>query len=162
MANARLNANRMLRAKKILAYVAERIDPPDPNDPDPNPMKPEEYLELYCQNTVSFISLLPLRPFPLTKDPVNSGKHDPSHDPRLHLALLRRHGALLQSKRQEGDSSAATRARNPTRRRRLAWSWGWCHERRCCGGVHGRDVRWPVINCPFCLSRAHGCCVLCI
>lgn len=48
--NARLNANRMLRAKKILAYVAERIEaPPDPEHPDPNAMKPEEYLELYCQ-----------------------------------------------------------------------------------------------------------------
>jgi WD repeat-containing protein 48 len=42
----------MLRAKKILAYIAERIDPPNPNDPNPDPMKPEEYLELYCQNTV--------------------------------------------------------------------------------------------------------------
>ncbi|KAL1967903.1 hypothetical protein VTN77DRAFT_2320 [Rasamsonia byssochlamydoides] len=48
--SSRLNANRMLRAKKILAYIAERIDPPNPNDPDP--MKPEEYLELYCQNTL--------------------------------------------------------------------------------------------------------------
>lgn len=48
----------MLRAKKILAYVAERIDPPNPADPDPNPLQPEEYLELYCQNTVSPILLL--------------------------------------------------------------------------------------------------------
>ncbi|QKX58531.1 uncharacterized protein TRUGW13939_05655 [Talaromyces rugulosus] len=48
--SSRLNANRMLRVKKVLAYVAERIDPVDPTDPDPNPMKPEEYLELYCQN----------------------------------------------------------------------------------------------------------------
>ncbi|PYH44543.1 Pkinase-domain-containing protein [Aspergillus saccharolyticus JOP 1030-1] len=47
--NNRLNANRMLRAKKILAYVAERIDPPNPNEPEENPMKAEEYLELYCQ-----------------------------------------------------------------------------------------------------------------
>ncbi|RAL13994.1 Pkinase-domain-containing protein [Aspergillus homomorphus CBS 101889] len=47
--NNRLNANRMLRAKKILAYVAERIDPPNPNEPEANPMKAEEYLELYCQ-----------------------------------------------------------------------------------------------------------------
>ena len=54
----------MLRAKKILAYVAERIEAPqhvppagsdDPDDAekpaeDPAPaMKPEEYLELYCQ-----------------------------------------------------------------------------------------------------------------
>ncbi len=96
--NARLNANRMLRAKKIMAYVAERIEaPPTPppqlspphaaaatttatdpysdaaessadEAPAPTPeqapaepvevpetekatpaLKPEEYLELYCQ-----------------------------------------------------------------------------------------------------------------
>lgn len=47
--SSRLNANRMLRAKKVLAYVAERIDPPNPDEPEANPMQPEEYLELYCQ-----------------------------------------------------------------------------------------------------------------
>ncbi|TAQ85557.1 hypothetical protein B7494_g6106 [Chlorociboria aeruginascens] len=45
--NARLNANRMLRVKKILAYVAERIEIA-PAEPDPNALKPEEFLELYC------------------------------------------------------------------------------------------------------------------
>ena len=49
--NSRLNANRMLRAKKILAYVAERIETP-PEHPDPNALKPEDYLELFCQNQV--------------------------------------------------------------------------------------------------------------
>ncbi|CAN8104053.1 unnamed protein product [Discula destructiva] len=53
--NNRLNANKMLRVKKILAYVAERIDPTleDPEqDPEQNPaaLKPEEYLELYCND----------------------------------------------------------------------------------------------------------------
>jgi WD repeat-containing protein 48 len=39
----------MLRARKILAYVAERIEPaPMPGKEDPNALKPEEYLELYC------------------------------------------------------------------------------------------------------------------
>ncbi|MCJ1420427.1 hypothetical protein MMC32_006784 [Xylographa parallela] len=47
--NSRLNANRMLRAKKILAYVAERIEP-QPEHPDPDAMKPEEYLDLYCHD----------------------------------------------------------------------------------------------------------------
>ncbi|KAI2787644.1 hypothetical protein POX_f08018 [Penicillium oxalicum] len=47
--NSRLNANRMLRTRKVLAYVAERIDPPNPDDPESNQMPPEEYLELYCQ-----------------------------------------------------------------------------------------------------------------
>ncbi len=45
--NSRLNANRMLRAKKVLAYVAERIEP---EPPDFNIVKPEDYLELYCQD----------------------------------------------------------------------------------------------------------------
>ena len=49
--NTRLTANRMLRAKKVLAYVTERIETP-PSHPDPNALKPEEYLELYCQNQV--------------------------------------------------------------------------------------------------------------
>ncbi|KAF7554318.1 hypothetical protein G7046_g6844 [Stylonectria norvegica] len=45
--NNRLNANRMLRVKKILAYVAERIEPQS-EEPDSETLKPEEYLELYC------------------------------------------------------------------------------------------------------------------
>ncbi|OCK75308.1 WD40 repeat-like protein [Lepidopterella palustris CBS 459.81] len=46
--NNRLNANRMLRARKILSYVAERIEPMSENQEEA--MNPEEYLELYCQN----------------------------------------------------------------------------------------------------------------
>ena len=46
----------MLRAKKILSYVAERIEPA-PDKPDPNALRPEEYLELYCQNQVSYAYL---------------------------------------------------------------------------------------------------------
>ena len=41
----------MLRAKKILSYVAERIEPQH-EQADPEALKPEEYLELYCQNQV--------------------------------------------------------------------------------------------------------------
>jgi WD repeat-containing protein 48 len=52
--NSRLNANRMLRVKKILAYVAERIEPP-PETPDPNALRPEEYLELYCYDQACFL-----------------------------------------------------------------------------------------------------------
>ena len=58
--NNRLNANRMLRVKKILAYVAERIDPVSAED-DENAMKPEDYLELYCNDTVCDPSLFPPR-----------------------------------------------------------------------------------------------------
>jgi WD repeat-containing protein 48 len=49
--NNRLNANRMLRVKKILSYVAERIEAPEENPPE-NALKPDEYLELYCNDQV--------------------------------------------------------------------------------------------------------------
>ncbi|KAJ5782980.1 hypothetical protein N7457_004754 [Penicillium paradoxum] len=49
---SRLNANRMLRAKKIIAYVAERIDPTNPDEPAESAMQPEEYLDLYCHNII--------------------------------------------------------------------------------------------------------------
>jgi WD repeat-containing protein 48 len=49
--NNRLNANRMLRVKKILAYVSERIEEA-PEEPDANALPPEEYLELYCNDQV--------------------------------------------------------------------------------------------------------------
>ncbi|KAF1841182.1 WD repeat protein-like protein [Cucurbitaria berberidis CBS 394.84] len=55
LSNNRLNANRMLRARKILGYVAERIEPaPSKEETAKNEasgssvLKPEEYLELYC------------------------------------------------------------------------------------------------------------------
>jgi hypothetical protein len=43
----------MLRARKILSYVAERIEPaPTKEEIDAGMLKPEQYLELYCQNQV--------------------------------------------------------------------------------------------------------------
>lgn len=55
----RLNANRMLRARKILAYVAERLEP-QTEQVGPPDLKPQDYLELYCQGQVS--SLTPPHP----------------------------------------------------------------------------------------------------
>ncbi|KAK0376686.1 WD domain-containing protein [Colletotrichum limetticola] len=54
--NNRLNANRMLRVKKILAYVAERIDP-QPENPEPDALLPHEYLELYCNEQLLPITM---------------------------------------------------------------------------------------------------------
>jgi WD repeat-containing protein 48 len=64
--NNRLNANRMLRAKKILAYVAERIEPmptekEKENMGDAANLKPEEYLELWCHNEVTLLLPTPAR-----------------------------------------------------------------------------------------------------
>lgn len=50
--NSRLTANRMLRAKKILAYVAEHLESPAELEDGPGALKPEEYIELYCHNQV--------------------------------------------------------------------------------------------------------------
>lgn len=52
--NARLNANRMLRSKKILGYVVERIEAPaDPVNPQPgDDLRPEEYMDLFCQGQI--------------------------------------------------------------------------------------------------------------
>ncbi|KAK9242641.1 hypothetical protein V1506DRAFT_479838 [Lipomyces tetrasporus] len=46
--NARLNAYRMLRAKKILAYVEEKLDPDVKRGPGPA----DEWMELVCQGQV--------------------------------------------------------------------------------------------------------------
>lgn len=48
----------MLRVKKILAYVAERIEAPHEGEEDPEALKPEEYLDLYCYEQVSSTLLL--------------------------------------------------------------------------------------------------------
>lgn len=56
--NNRLNANRMLRVRKILSYVAERIDPTY-NEDDPDALRPEEFLELYCNDQVGATPSLP-------------------------------------------------------------------------------------------------------
>lgn len=106
--NNRLNANRMLRAKKILAYVAERIEPGLSEEEkekasEEDLLKPEEYLELWCQNQVSNISLLSTFQIPLTPSADRPSQHDPSNDPLPPLARRRRHPALLQTQRPQAD-----------------------------------------------------------
>lgn len=49
----------MLRVKKILAYVAERVEPAS-EQPKPEVMKPEDYLDLYCYDQVCLIFYFPL------------------------------------------------------------------------------------------------------
>ena len=48
----------MLRARKILGYVAERIEPQNEKT-EADALKPEDYLELYCQNQVSGVDPSP-------------------------------------------------------------------------------------------------------
>ena len=49
--NSRLNANRMLRARKVVAYVAERIDV-DGIPQETKNLPPDTWLELLCQDKV--------------------------------------------------------------------------------------------------------------
>lgn len=64
--NNRLNANRMLRARKILGYVAERIEPAptkeeqEKAEAEGTALRPHEYLELYCNGQVRSSHTLPL------------------------------------------------------------------------------------------------------
>ena len=112
--NARLNANRMLRAKKVVAYVTERIDPDGFHDPEH--MRPEEYVDIYCQNQVSFsltidielrqgwcIETLWLTSMVL----VDTAQHDACHDTRARLEDERRRGAPVQGQRTEARAGAA-------------------------------------------------------
>jgi WD repeat-containing protein 48 len=58
LSNNRLNANRMLRARKILGYVAERIEASPTKEElardleNGGRLRPEEYLELWCNGQV--------------------------------------------------------------------------------------------------------------
>lgn len=61
--SSRLNANRMLRAKKIMGYVAEHLQPPfmlasycPEVEKGQEPPKPEDWLEVLCQNQVCSMS----------------------------------------------------------------------------------------------------------
>lgn len=73
----------MLRAKKILAYVAERIDPSYSEDPQEGALKPEEYLELYCQKMVCTAST--------QDDLVSFANLNQLIPPNMTLATIRAH-----------------------------------------------------------------------
>jgi WD repeat-containing protein 48 len=103
---SRLNANRMLRTKKILAYVAERIDPANPDEPAESVMPPEEYLELYCRKMVCSSVILYSSHTNRNRPSALSTKHDSSNDSHAPLAHLGRYGSPLQDKRQERDPPA--------------------------------------------------------
>lgn len=98
--NNRLNANRMLRTKKILAYVAERIEPA--SEREATDLKPEDYLELWCQNQVSCMSSngggREWKETMMTNMRTCVDRphhHDPCHDPLAFVAWRRRCGVVL-------------------------------------------------------------------
>lgn len=83
--NNRLNANRMLRVRKILSYVAERIEAPEEElEADADALRPEEYLELYCNDQVRNFLLAFGRRIPT--DTITQ-----LLDPMMSLATLRTH-----------------------------------------------------------------------
>lgn len=110
---SRLNANRMLRAKKVLAYVAERIDPANPDEPAESVMPPEEYLELYCQKTLCSpnMTLATIRThlWRSSGDMVlhykTNGKKE-IHPPRSLLGIDENHVLVEEAHSSNGDSNA--------------------------------------------------------
>src|SRR4051812_40712842 len=91
----------MLRAKKILSYVAERIEPAL-EKPDPDALKPEEYLDLYCHDQVrafpdKYCHFLTIADY--------SPQHHPCYTPSPHLEDGGRRAAILQSQQKESDQA---------------------------------------------------------
>lgn len=111
--NNRLNANRMLRAKKILGYVAERVEPApakgSAEEAEREKWRPEEYLELWCQNQVrmAWICCWTIADRYLSGC---SAHDDPGYDPIASLARGWRYRALLPSEWEEADPTCSTRA----------------------------------------------------
>ena len=80
----------MLRAKKIVSYVAERIETPNPDEPEEDAMKPEEYLELYCNNMVCIAPTV----YSIRFDSklillAATAKHDTGDNSHPYLAIVR-------------------------------------------------------------------------
>lgn len=101
----------MLRAKKILAYVAERIEA-QPAEPEPNPMKVEEYLELYCHDQVWIPPLFRQRlPSVLIAVSIaRASQHDPGDITHTHLENWWGCGVVLPCKWEESDRASSARA----------------------------------------------------
>jgi hypothetical protein len=91
----------MLRARKILGYVAERIEPPSTEE-DEEKLKPEEYLELWCNGQVSLDSSLSISFFfSQTRNGmliivVDTPNNDTRFYTRTYLARRRRRPTLVQ------------------------------------------------------------------
>jgi hypothetical protein len=93
----------MLRAKKILSYVAERIEPAS-DKPNPEALKPEEYLDLYCHDQVRTLHQPGLVAAFLTRADRPS-RHDSCYTPSPHLENGRRCRVVLQSEWEESDQA---------------------------------------------------------
>jgi WD repeat-containing protein 48 len=92
--NTRLNANRMLRVRKILTYICDRIEPQS-QDPDPDAMKPEEYLELYCHGQVCYPRPRSYIRLPSNKPLARPSDNDTGYYPHSCLAWRRRRSFIL-------------------------------------------------------------------
>jgi WD repeat-containing protein 48 len=95
---SRLNANKMLRARKILGYVADRIETVAMQTAEGEKVRVEDYLELWCQDKVCRANRRSdcQRTF-TNKVIAHPTNNDSSYNPRPCLARWRRCNALLQS-----------------------------------------------------------------
>ena len=86
----------MLRAKKICAYVADRIEPKIEGNDSGTVLGPEEYLELYCQNQVC--SPIPFNRIISEAEilPARSEHNDPCDSTSYFMEDWRRCNSILQ------------------------------------------------------------------
>lgn len=116
LSNNRLNANRMLRARKILGYVAERIEAPPTKEEaeDEGRLKPEEYLELWCHGQVCFYLRWCLEAcYDADMCEAYSANYDLGLSSSSRLAWWRRRPTLLQGQWPQGDQAACTSPWSP-------------------------------------------------
>ncbi|CBX92874.1 similar to WD repeat protein [Plenodomus lingam JN3] len=102
LSNNRLNANRMLRARKILGYVAERIEPAlskEEGEVEDAGLKPEEYLELWCNG-------------------------QPPYAPTSGAAAATSYSTTRQTAARKSNTNPIL-VRSLVRRRVLCMVWGW-------------------------------------
>ena len=92
----------MLRAKKILAYVADRIEAA-PDYHSENALKPEEYLEIYCHDQVHGYILSVYDELALTIFVACAEYHDTCNFACLCVENWRRCALVLQNQWQEKD-----------------------------------------------------------
>ena len=95
--NNRLNANRMLRVKKILAYVAERIEVQEENPQPEGALRPEDYLDLYVYDKVCVV--YSPTSYPKLTATENLPKHESCHTSHTRVEGRQRYRHAIQSER---------------------------------------------------------------
>lgn len=137
--NNRLNANRMLRVRKILSYVAERIESPE-EEPEADSLRPDEYLELYCNEQVCHLgaSTQLFVGVTNTKLLVTRSVDELSNLTNPCVEGRQRHRPPVQGQRSKGDQASYCNGSGPCAGYRNAPRRSYsCRAQCCCDSTAG-------------------------